>query len=264
MPLNHPSVPMHGNQHKRTRDEAAVSKPFTGARGPDALCFAKHLLFQQLRRTGTKLAKIFTVDRTPSFLDRLVRTKVMAMDKRNAWRWVAPLLMAMSAGSAQAVVTGGIIVQTAERVDYAFSGDYTDIFSSVFSDGPWTITLASPVSAGEPGAGYDWSLRLMIQYAGLGGERTDYWWGVAPPAPNAGLYGYSIENVTGELDAATVETGSGVSLPSNVWQVDGMHRVAAPQQPVPEPATIATMGLALIGLLAARAVGLPGKARRAA
>ena len=186
------------------------------------------------------------------------------MDTRNAWRWVAPLLIAMSAGSAQAAVTGGIIVQTAERVDYAFSGDYADTFSSVFSDGPWTITVTSPVPAGEPGAAFDWSLRLMIQYAGLAGERTDYWWGVAPPAQNAGLYGFDIENVTGALALATVETGSGVSLPSNVWQIDGMHRVTAPQQPVPEPATIAMMGLALISLLAAKELGLPGKAQRAA
>lgn len=186
------------------------------------------------------------------------------MDKRNAWRWVAPLLFAMSATSAQAAVTGGIIVQTAERVDYAFSGDYTDVFSSVFSDGPWTITVTSPVPAGEPGATFGWSLRLMIEYAGLGGERTDYWWGVAPPAPNAGLYGFDIENVAGELAAATVETGSGVSLPSFAWQVDGMHRVTARQPPVPEPATIAAVGLALIGLLAARKFGRPGNATRAA
>jgi hypothetical protein len=164
------------------------------------------------------------------------------MITRNAWRWLAPVLFALSAHGAGAAVTGGIIVQTAERVDYQFTVTGTEVFSSVFSDGPWTITLSSPVPTGEPGANFDWSVRLTIEYAGLGGERTDYLWGIG-----SYLYGYDIENVSGELALATIETGFGASWPV----IDGMHRVTVPQ-PIPEPGTLALLSLGLAGLAASR------------
>ena len=160
------------------------------------------------------------------------------MATRNARLWLVPILIALSASGAEATVTGGILVQTAERVDYQFTVTGTEVFSSIFSDGPWTITLSSPVPAGKPGEAFEWSLELKIEYAGLGGERTDYLWGT-----ELGVYGYNVENLPGELAAATVETGFGQSWPV----IDGMHRVTAPQQ-APEPGTFALFSLGLAAL----------------
>jgi hypothetical protein len=160
---------------------------------------------------------------------------------------IAALAIALAA-PANASIIFTFNAADAVHVDYSITGSYADLASGLaFTSGNWTITLDSPVPSGEPGAGDAWSLRVVIQYAGLTGERVDYFGGRAGIAIDT----FDVNNLSGDFIPTFAFAAAFLSLSSRTdWAAGGSHSLDLGK--LPEPGSLALLGLALAAAATAR------------
>ncbi len=169
-----------------------------------------------------------------------------------ATRLAAGLIAVVSAASAQANVIVTFNTATATDVNYTITGDYTDLLSGfTATQGPWTILLDSPVPAPLPGSGDPWSLRLILEYAGLTGNRTDYYGGT----PGVIISTFDAFQMSGAFAIAAGCFGCGQSASLDLsnrtsWIVGGFATIDPSL--VPEPSSYTLLAIGLAGLAVTR------------
>jgi hypothetical protein len=160
----------------------------------------------------------------------------------------AQLLAGLTALAAAAPAPAAVVLTfntaTATDVDYTITGLYTDLFSGLsFSSGPWTVTLDSPVPAPELGSGDEWSVRLVLEYAGLSGNRTDNFG--ADLGPPHGITTFAAAQFSGTLSLAHLTAGAALDVTGKTtWRIDGDQLIDR-SFVVSEPAPLALLCLGL-------------------
>lgn len=137
-------------------------------------------------------------------------------------------------------------------VDWSIAGLYTETFTgATYAEGPWTVTLDSPVPAPLPGSADTWSIRVMLQRLGLSGGVTDYVGGT--PAVSLDTF-VSAGDITGDFSTYWAGKGLAADLTNSaVWFVDGSLRMKENTPPtVPTPSTWLLVGVGLAVLAASR------------